>query len=83
MYLNLMDRWPSGKAVDCRSTDPAFESRSVLLNFFSFFQRLAHLMRALDSPLVSSSSRAFLVGSPPSQDHRRLVFFVSPALAPA
>ena len=30
----FMDRWPSGKAVDCRSTDPAFESRSVLFSFF-------------------------------------------------
>ena len=27
----MLDGWPSGKAVDCRSADPAFESRSVLM----------------------------------------------------
>ena len=28
----MLDGWPSGKAADCRSADPAFESRSVLLS---------------------------------------------------
>ena len=30
-----MVRWPSGKAADCRSADPAFESRSDLIPFSS------------------------------------------------
>ena len=40
LTLIQQDWWPSGKAADCRSADPEFESRSVLLEWQSFLDRL-------------------------------------------
>lgn len=34
--LHGQNRWPSGKACDCKSQDPVFDPRSVLFWFFSF-----------------------------------------------